>query len=165
MALLLGSLRGSLSSVFIPAGRLGTSPPGAALKARRRTYEMAAILGVGVVRLLRGIALIVSSSIKPIFSPNSHVNSTASLVVSAFQNSSSVSIDSSTSPSLHFFCGSWFSFPCFPARSKVRGRTGGDRNHFATVTVHGFSFSRGPGQEIGTPTILSSTDFFGTAVQ
>ena len=70
------------------------APPGAALKARRRTYEMAAILGVGVVRLLRGIALIVSSSIKPIFSPNSHVNSTASLVVSAFQNSSSVSTES-----------------------------------------------------------------------
>ena len=90
MALLLGSLRGSLSSVFIPAGRLGTSPPGAALKARRRTYEMAAILGVGVVRLLRGIALIVSSSIKPIFSPNSHVNSTASPVAIAFPNSSSV---------------------------------------------------------------------------
>ena len=55
---------------------------------------MAAILGVGVVRLLRGIALIVSSSIKPIFSPNSHVDFAASLVVSAFQNSSSVSTDS-----------------------------------------------------------------------
>ena len=32
---------GSLSSSFIPAGRLRNSPPGAALKARRRTYEMA----------------------------------------------------------------------------------------------------------------------------
>ena len=63
---------------------------------------MAAILGVGVVRLLRGIVLIVSSSIKPIFSPNSHVNSTASLVVSAFQNSSSVSTESTGSPSSHF---------------------------------------------------------------
>ena len=93
--------QGSLSSVFIPAGRLGTAPRGA-LKEGRRTYEMAAILGVGVVRLLRGIALIVSSSIKTIFSPNSHVNSTASLVVSAFQNSSSVSTESTGSPSIHF---------------------------------------------------------------
>ena len=33
--------RGSLSSSFIPAGRLRNSPAGAALKARRRTYEMA----------------------------------------------------------------------------------------------------------------------------
>ena len=32
---------GSLSSSFIPAGRLRNSPTGAALKARRRTYEMA----------------------------------------------------------------------------------------------------------------------------
>ena len=32
---------GSLSSSFIPAGRLRNSPAGAALKARRRTYEMA----------------------------------------------------------------------------------------------------------------------------
>ena len=33
--------RGSLSSVFIPAGRLGKDAPGGALKEGARTYEMA----------------------------------------------------------------------------------------------------------------------------
>ena len=62
MALLLGSLRGRYRRYLSLREGSEQAPPGAALKARRRTYEMAAILGVGVVRLLRGIALIVSSS-------------------------------------------------------------------------------------------------------